>query len=74
MQLQGPGDQGEFVPHQGLGLAGLGDVPVLGRDQWGRREVWYSMTFELGSPVLSVRECLPPSAQEAALGGEWAGL
>lgn len=49
-------------------------MPVPGKDQWDRREVWHSMAFELGSLVLSGRECLPPlRAQEAALGGEWAG-
>lgn len=46
-----------------------------GRDQWDRREVWHSTTFELGSLVLSGRECLPPlRAQEAALGAEVSGL
>lgn len=64
VQLRGLGEEGEFVPDQGLSLAGLGNVPVPGRDQWDRREVWHSMTFEQGS-LVSARECLPPlRAQE----------
>lgn len=48
VQLQGPGDEEEFVLDQSLSLAGLGDVPVLGRGQWDQREVWHRMTFEQG--------------------------
>lgn len=55
---------------QGLSLAGLGDVPVPGRDQWDRREVWHSTTFEQGSLVRSARECLPPLSSGRTLGGE----
>jgi hypothetical protein len=58
-----------------LAGSGSGDVPVPGCDQWDGRKVWHSVTFEQGSLVPSARECLPAHrAQEAALGGEWAGL